>query len=131
MHLLAYNLIRLLMAQAASNAGLVPREISFKHTVQLWTQWQCKCFGHRKVDVSILFTLIAQRTVGNRPGRREPRACKLTWSPAEAQTIIEFLDHLRDQLWESHGEEVTRFLRETQIGPGVDELQKKLELNDD
>lgn len=75
-HLLAYNLIRLLMAQAASNAGLVPREISFKHTVQLWTQWQCRCFGHREVDVSMLFTLIAQRTVGKRPGRREPRACK-------------------------------------------------------
>lgn len=34
LHLLAYNLIRLLMAQAALDAGLHPREISFKHTVQ-------------------------------------------------------------------------------------------------
>ncbi len=76
-HLLAYNVIRLLMAQAASNAGLVPREISFKHTVQLWTQWQSRCFGNPGgADVSILFILIAQRTVGKRPGRREPRACK-------------------------------------------------------
>lgn len=38
-HLLAYNVIRLLMAQAASNAGIDPRELSFKHTVQLWTEW--------------------------------------------------------------------------------------------
>jgi IS4 transposase len=36
-HLLAYNVIRLLMAQAACNAGVDPRELSFKHTVQLWT----------------------------------------------------------------------------------------------
>jgi IS4 transposase len=38
-HLLAYNVIRLLMAQAASNAGMDPRGLSFKHTVQLWTEW--------------------------------------------------------------------------------------------
>lgn len=38
-HLLAYNVIRLLMAQAASNAGVDPRGLSFKHTVQLWTEW--------------------------------------------------------------------------------------------
>ena len=35
-NVLAYNLIRLLMVQAAVEAGLPPREISFKHTVQLW-----------------------------------------------------------------------------------------------
>lgn len=38
-HLLACNLIRLLMAQAACNAGVHPRNLSFKHTVQLWAQW--------------------------------------------------------------------------------------------
>lgn len=43
-HLLAYNVIRLLMAQAASNAGMQPRAISFKHTVQLWTSgWRVGC----------------------------------------------------------------------------------------
>ncbi len=76
-HLLAYNLIRLIMAQAASNAGLAPRELSFKHTVQVWTQWQSRCCGNPSgVEISMLFILIAQRTVGRRPGRREPRACK-------------------------------------------------------
>ena len=35
-YLLAYNLIRLLMAQAALLADLLPRQLSFKHTLQLW-----------------------------------------------------------------------------------------------
>ena len=34
-HLLACNVIRLLTAHAASNAGVDPRDLSFKHTVQL------------------------------------------------------------------------------------------------
>lgn len=38
-NLLAYNVIRLLMAQAACNAGVDPRSLSFKHTVQLWKEW--------------------------------------------------------------------------------------------
>ena len=38
-HLLADNVVRLLMAQAASNADMDPHGLSFKHTVQLWTQW--------------------------------------------------------------------------------------------
>ena len=68
--LLAYNLIRLLMAQAAHTAGLSPRELSFKHTVQMWNSWP------RGAEPSELFRLIAQRQVGNRPGRIEPRVRK-------------------------------------------------------
>jgi hypothetical protein len=44
-YLLAYNLIRLLMAQAALDAGLHTREISFKHTLQLWTGWTSLALG--------------------------------------------------------------------------------------
>jgi len=68
--LLAYNLIRLLMAQAAHTAGLHPRELSFKHTVQMWSSWPSSA------EPSELFRLIAQRPVGNRPGRMEPRVRK-------------------------------------------------------
>ena len=68
--LLAYNLIRLLMAQAAHTEGVYPRELSFKHTVQMWSSWP------RSAEPSELFRLIAQRTVGNRPGRSEPRVRK-------------------------------------------------------
>lgn len=76
-NLLAYNLIRLLMAQAAIESGLHPRELSFKHTVQLWTQWLwVVCGGRQNWHRDTLFKLIAQIRVGNRPGRIEPRARK-------------------------------------------------------
>jgi hypothetical protein len=68
--LLAYNLIRLLMAQAAHTAGVYPRDLSFKHTVQMWNNWP------RSVEPYELFRLIAQRLVGNRAGRSEPRVRK-------------------------------------------------------
>jgi hypothetical protein len=68
--LLAYNLIRLLMAQAAHTAAMHPRELSFKHTVQLWSHWPSGA------QLSELFRLIAQRQVGNRVGRSEPRVRK-------------------------------------------------------
>jgi hypothetical protein len=74
-HLLAYNVIRLLMAQAACNAGIDPRELSFKHTVQLWTEWVSRGMSATKDD-GLLFTLIAQCRAGNRPGRLEPRMRK-------------------------------------------------------
>jgi hypothetical protein len=71
--LLAYNLIRLLMAQAASSTGVRPREISFKHTLQLWSAW---CTYPSSNPPSELFRLIAQVPVGNRPARCEPRVRK-------------------------------------------------------
>ena len=68
--LLAYNLIRLLMAQAAHTAGVYPRDLSFKHTVQMWSSWPSGA------EPSELFRLIAQRPVGNRARRSEPRVRK-------------------------------------------------------
>lgn len=73
-HLLGYNLIRLLMAEAAVKADCAPREISFKHTVQMWTHWQ-PIIGSLD-DLGILFARIASIRVGARPGRHEPRAKK-------------------------------------------------------
>ena len=74
-HLLAYNVIRLLMAQAACNASVDPRSLSFKHTVQLWMEWGSRGLSATK-DGGLLFTLIAQCRVGHRPGRIEPRMRK-------------------------------------------------------
>ena len=76
-YLLAYNLIRLMMAQAAQFAYRLPRQLSFKHTVQIWTAWTER--GHAVEDqdkLYALFVLIAQQRVGERPGRIEPRAVK-------------------------------------------------------
>ena len=74
-HLLAYNVIRLLMAQAASNAGMDPRVLSFKHTVQLWTEWVSRGLS-ATTDCGRLFPLILQCKGGNRPRRIEPRMRK-------------------------------------------------------
>lgn len=85
-YLLAYNLIRLLMAQAAFMANIVPREISFKHCLQLWLLW-------RQVDtlddeqLYALCSLMAQQRVGNRSGRIEPRAVKRRPKPYPLLTV--------------------------------------------
>jgi len=75
-YLLAYNLIRLMMAQSALLADIKPRCISFKHCLQMWLVWiqQASALDHEQRDT--LFLLIAQQRVGNRPGRIEPRAVK-------------------------------------------------------
>jgi hypothetical protein len=76
-YMLAYNLIRLLMAQAAVNAGVLPRQLSFKHTLQVWIAWRQRQFlSNVPEDTAGLFRLIAQIRVGNRPGRVEPRLVK-------------------------------------------------------
>lgn len=76
-YMLAYNLIRLLMAQAADSAGVLPRQLSFKHTLQVWIGWSQRQFlcGAQE-DTVALFGLIAQIRVGKRPGRIEPRLIK-------------------------------------------------------
>jgi hypothetical protein len=74
-HLLAYNLVRLLMTQAARTADVDPRELSFKHTLQLWTDWAGWGLCATK-DSEPLLALIAQCKVGHRPGRIEPRMRK-------------------------------------------------------
>lgn len=75
-YLLAHNLIRMLMSQSALLADCLPRELSFKHSLQLWLALRlrgCEAGESQLVD---LLRLIAQRRVGNRPGRIEPRAIK-------------------------------------------------------
>jgi hypothetical protein len=76
-HLLAYDLVRLPMAQAALLADQAPRQLSFKHTVQVWISW-CQRGGgsHDGAVMHGLLVLIAQPRVGLRPGRIEPRQRK-------------------------------------------------------
>lgn len=76
-YMLAYNLIRLLMAEAALQADVLPRQLSFKHTLQIWVAWSQRQFlSNAKEDTATLFLLIAKIRVGNRSGRVEPRAVK-------------------------------------------------------
>jgi hypothetical protein len=74
-YLLAYNLIRLVMAQAALVGGALPRQLSFKHTVQLCIAWHHHA-AHDHDQFQALLMMVGERRVGNRPGRIEPRAVK-------------------------------------------------------
>jgi len=96
-YFLAYNLIRLLMAQSALLSGSLPRELSFKHTVQLWLAWsqQTQATGI-KADKALLFVLIAEKTVGNRAGRIEPRAVKRR--PKPFSLLMENRELARDKV---------------------------------
>jgi hypothetical protein len=66
-YLMAYNLIRLPMAQAALLADQIPRQLSFKHTVQVWISWQQRGGAtHDAVVIRTLLVLIAEPRVGLR-----------------------------------------------------------------
>lgn len=81
-YLLAYNLIRLLMAQAALLSDQIPRQLSFKHTVQIWVSWMQRSGAtHDGASVRAILVLIAEPRVGLRPGRVEPRALKRRLKP--------------------------------------------------
>lgn len=73
--LLAYNLIRLLMIRSARLADVLPRQLSFKHSLQLWLAWSHQGPPGGE-DIEILFVLMAEQRVGQRHGRIEPRAVK-------------------------------------------------------
>lgn len=79
MHLLAYNLIRTLLAEAAQAAGVPPRELSFKGALQTLNAfaavWPFATRHHQALYAAILQALATHR-VGDRPDRIEPRAVK-------------------------------------------------------
>ena len=100
-YFLAYNLIRLLMAQSALLSNILPRQLSFKHTVQLWLAWSqhTQAVG-ALTDQGMLFVLIAQKMVGNRPGRLEPRAVKRR--PKPFSLLMENREQAQDKI-RKHG----------------------------
>ncbi len=65
------------MAQSALLADVLPRTLSFKHTLQLWLVWDGN--PRRKDDLDNthrLLALVAEQSIGNRPGRIEQRGVK-------------------------------------------------------
>lgn len=86
-YLLAYNLIRIIMAQSAVLANVLPRELSFKHALQLWLAWSRQPVPiYKRCYLMQLFRLVAAQRVGNRPGRIEPRAVKRRPKPTPLLT---------------------------------------------
>jgi hypothetical protein len=82
-HILAYNLIRTIMAQAAIRYDVEPRSISFKGAIQTLEAFQplVAILGERNSTVrrqlyeDILAAIVVHR-VANRPDRIEPRRLK-------------------------------------------------------
>jgi hypothetical protein len=79
-HLLAYNLLRTVMAVAAAEGGTEPRCVSFKGAKQAVTAFAPKIEAARPEDrarlIDAMLRTVAYHRVGNRPGRWEPRARK-------------------------------------------------------
>jgi hypothetical protein len=84
-HLLAYNLIRKVMAQAAVTHQVPPRRVSFKGTVQTLSAFADSLRTCAPKDLEglcqRLLEAVAKHRVGNRPGRLEPRAKKRRAKP--------------------------------------------------
>ena len=83
MHVLAYNLIHTVMAQAASQNGISPRSISFKATLQVLEAFQPviasqahRGLRHRESLYQEVLRAIALHRVADRPDRFEPRLAK-------------------------------------------------------
>src|SRR3954447_22621834 len=89
-HLLAYNLLRTVMAVAAGENGLEPRQVSFKGAKQAVTAFAPKIEAARPADrpalIDALLVVIAYHRVGDRPGRWEPRARKRRPKPGARLT---------------------------------------------
>jgi hypothetical protein len=82
-HVLAYNLIRTIMAQAATKHGIEPRSISFKGAVQTLEAFQPVIAHQGQHDLEFcmhlyrqLLDAIAIHRVADRPDRYEPRRKK-------------------------------------------------------
>jgi IS4 transposase len=82
-HVLAYNLIRTIIAQAGSQHGIDPRSISFKGAIQTLEAFQPMIALQGEQDATFrghlyqqLLNAIASHRVADRPDRYEPRLRK-------------------------------------------------------
>lgn len=100
MHLLAYNLIRGLMAEAARLEKVKPRVLSFMgavHTVRAFEESHLYDPSRIVADLPRLLELVSEKRLDDRPDRYEPRAVKRRPKPhpllrmprREAQRLIE------------------------------------------
>ena len=82
MHMIVYNLIRLLMLKAAVTHGVSHRKLSFKGVLQVISECRVefKTLANRPrlraERTSNLWCRIAERNLQERPGRNEPRRVK-------------------------------------------------------
>jgi len=86
-HLLAYNLLRTVMAVAAAENEVEPRKISFEGAKQVLSAFAPKLEAaqpeQRAGLVEAMLKAVGYHRVGNRPGRWEPRARKRRPKPSK------------------------------------------------
>jgi DDE family transposase len=101
--LLAYNLIRQTMLQAAVAAQRCPRELSFTVALQtIAAAWMVAIVTHEHQELLVQLRLkhMASHRVGHRPNRIEPRAIKRRPKPHDLLT--EPRDQARAKLLAAH-----------------------------
>jgi hypothetical protein len=106
MHLIAYNVVRLLMLKAGKANGVNHRRISFKGVIQVLEESRIgfeKALGKARLlaaEKDNLWTRIAERVVVERPGRSEPRKKKRRpksygWMQQPRHT---FFEHFKNEI---------------------------------
>lgn len=79
-HFLAYNFIRMIMAEACARHNAMPNQVSFKGTVQLLNKFMPHFINSSSKKNKMMYTQllknIVKNKIGNRPGRIEPRRVK-------------------------------------------------------
>jgi len=112
-HLLAYNLVRTVMARAASHAHVLPRQLSFKATVQVLNAFEenLRFCPHARLTArhAIVLAAVAQVILPVRPDRVEPRAVKRR--PKPRKFLTEHRRVVRERLRKQQQRRAERSLR--------------------
>lgn len=97
-HLLAYSLVRAVMAQAASLADVLARALSFKGAMQILNAYHQQLRHSAGARVSVMSAhvrgALAMLRLPSRPGRVEPRAIKRRPKPHRLLTVPRHLARL-------------------------------------
>lgn len=112
-HLLAYNLVRSVMAKAAYLAGLMPRQLSFKGALQLLRAFEqnlrhSPC-ARLRIRQAHALAGIAQMKLPDRPWRVEPREVKRR--PKPFKRLAESRASVRARLLKKQQRYIDTFLR--------------------
>jgi Transposase DDE domain len=98
-HFLAYNFIRIIMAEACSQYNVIPTQVSFKGTVQLLNNFMpyfvTSNSKKNRIMYDELLKCIVKNRVNNRPGRVEPRKVKKRPKPYDVLNKPRFVEKAR------------------------------------
>jgi len=95
-HFLAYNLIRIMIAEACGRHNAIPNQVSFKGTVQLLNKFMPHFINSNSKQNQIMYAellkYIVKNRIGNRPGRIEPRRVKRRAKPFDTLNRPRFIE---------------------------------------